>query len=66
MPIPLAPLVALAIKELPGLIRTIRELRAKQDPSAPPPTDEEVIAAFNEAYASSKAKDEHWLAEHPE
>lgn len=61
-----APLVSLAIKELPGIIRLVRELRVKQQPTEPPPTDAEVIAALNSAYESSKAKDAAWLQAHGE
>ena len=61
-----APLVTLAIKELPGIIRLVRELRAKQAPTDPPPSEAEIMAALNSAYESSKAKDAAWLAAHPE
>jgi hypothetical protein len=61
-----APLVMLAIKEAPGIIRLLREAFARQHPTEPLPTDEEVIAAFDAAFKSSLAKDNAWLAMHPQ
>lgn len=60
------PLLQLIIGQLPGLVQTIRDLLRRRDPNAPEPTDAEVLAAFQEAIASSLAKDEQWLAAHPE
>jgi hypothetical protein len=60
-----APLVMLAIKEAPGVIRLLREAFAKHHPDEPQPTDEEVIAAFDAAFKSSLAMDEMWLRMHP-
>jgi hypothetical protein len=59
-----APLVLLAIKEAPGIIRSLREAFARHHPDEPQPTDEEVIAAFDAAFKSSLAKDELWLRLH--
>ncbi len=59
------PLVQLAIEETPALIQSIKDLFVVKNPTLPPPTSEEVIAAFNAAFASSLAKDEAWQAAHP-
>lgn len=59
-------LIALAIQETPVIIETLRNLFKKHNPDASLPTDEEVIAAYQSAFASSVAKDEAWLAAHPE
>lgn len=59
------PLVVLAVQELPSIIARLQELRRQQAPNEPPPTDQEVIDAYNAAFASSLAKDELWLAAHP-
>ena len=60
------PLILLAIKELPTIISGLRAVFHRAHPDEPVPTDEEVIAAFNLAYRSSLAKDEAWLAAHPD
>lgn len=59
-------LVGLAIQELPVVIDGLRSLFTKNNPDVPPPTSEEVIAAFDSAVQSSLAKDAAWLAAHPE
>lgn len=59
-------LIALAIQEVPTLIDLIRARFAHANPDAVPPTDEEVIAAYQSALASSLAKDAAWLEAHPE
>ncbi len=58
-------LLALAIQETPALIARIKEVFGKQNPGVPPPTDAEVIAAYEAAFASSLAKDDAWLKAHP-
>jgi hypothetical protein len=59
-------LIAIAIQEAPAAIELIRQAFMKKNPDAPAPTNEEVIAAYQEAFRSSIAKDEQWLAAHPE
>lgn len=59
-------LVTLAIQETPAIIDGLKALFAKQQPDAPVPTDAEIIAAYQSAFVSSLAKDEAWLAAHPE
>lgn len=58
-------LATVAIQNLPGLIGFLKAAFQRQNPSAPVPTDEEVIAAYQQALASSLAKDAFWLSQHP-
>jgi hypothetical protein len=60
------PYVNLAIQEAPAVIAAFKSLFGSKNPGVPGPTSEEVIAAFNAAFASSLAKDEQWLSAHPE
>lgn len=59
-------LVQVAITLVPSVISWIREAFQKKAPDAPVPTDAEVIAAYEQAFQSSLAKDAAWLAAHPE
>lgn len=59
-------LLALAIQQAPTVIAGLRELFQRDNPSAPVPTEAEVMAAFNAAFISSLARDTEWLAAHPE
>ena len=58
--------VALALSELPTVVALLRERFAKANPGAPPPTSEEILAGLDAACVASLAKDEAWLAAHPE
>ena len=51
------PLVQLLIGAMPDIIEEIRRRHAAANPAAPQPTAEEIIAAFEEAFTSSIAKD---------
>lgn len=59
-------LLSLAMKELPRVLDFARETFMKQNPGEPPPTNEQVIAAYRQAFTSSVAKDQAWLRAHPE
>lgn len=59
-------LVQIAIEEAPAIIQLLKDAFAKKNPTAPVPTDAEVIAAYESAFASSVAKDDAWLAAHPD
>lgn len=59
-------LLQLAIQLAPEAIDLIKKAFAKMNPADPAPTDAEVIAAFNVAFVSSLARDDQWLAEHPQ
>jgi hypothetical protein len=58
-------LIDLAIQEAPNLINFLTGLYTSKHPDAPAPSSDDVIAAYNEAFASSLAKDARWLAAHP-
>jgi hypothetical protein len=50
---------------LPGIIALIKAKQAAANPGVPPPTSEEVIAAFETAVAQSLARGDAWLSAHP-
>lgn len=54
------------IQELPAAIAWGKEVFSTHNPGQPDPTDAEVQAAFLAAFQSSIAKDDAWLAAHPE
>lgn len=58
-------LVNIAIAETPAIIEFLKSAFAKAHPNDPAPTDADVIAAYQSAFASSIAKDDAWLAAHP-
>ncbi len=59
-------LIALAIQETPAIIDLLKHAFIKANPDAPMPTSEDVIASYQAAFESSIAKDDRWLAAHPE
>lgn len=59
-------LLAVAIDELPNVIAYLKGLFHQAHPDAPAPTDAEIIAAYESAFQSSLAKDDAWLAAHPD
>ncbi len=59
-------LVPLVIQNLPGIIQAVKDAFGGANPGAPVPTDEEIMQAFEQAFQSSRAKDDAWLAAHPE
>jgi len=61
----MTPLEQLAIQELPNAISLLQQAFAKANPAAPVPTSDEVLAAYETSFASSRAKDDAWLAAHP-
>lgn len=61
-----AQLVTLAIEEVPELIALIKARFSKANPDEPPPSSEQVVAAYKTAMQSSLALDDQWLAAHPE
>jgi hypothetical protein len=60
------PLVTLAIQETPSIIAALKALFMQQNAGADVPTDADVIAAYQQALASSLAKDADWLSQHPQ
>lgn len=58
-------LTALAIQQAPAVLALLRDAWAKRFPGAAPPTDDQVIAAYRNAFEASRAKSEAWLVEHP-
>lgn len=59
-------LLPIVLQETPAILAAIKDLFGRQHPDAPVPTDEEVMAAFEQAFQSSRAKDDQWLAAHPD
>lgn len=60
------PLVLLLIQEAPAAIQLAKDAWAKANPGQPEPTNEQVAAAYIVAFTSSLAKDDNWLAAHPQ
>ena len=57
-------LLEIAITNLPAIIDSLKGWFHAANPEAPLPTDAEVIAAYQEALASSLSTDAQWLAAH--
>lgn len=51
------PILELIIKQSPALIGLIGELWHKQNPAIPAPSSVEIIAAFEQAFKDSAARD---------
>jgi len=60
------PLIALALEQTPNLILALKAAFVKRHPDLPEPTSEEIIAAYNSAFVSTVAKDDAFLAAHPD
>ena len=60
------PLLLVALQQAPALISLVRDVYVQANPGEPVPTDAEVIANLKRAFESSLARDEAWLAAHPE
>ena len=60
------PLVLVAIQQTPAIIALLKDAFRKENPAAPEPTDEQVLAAWSMAFSASLLKDDNWLAAHPE
>jgi hypothetical protein len=58
-------LTALAIQQAPAVLALLRDAWTKRFPGSAPPSDEQVIAAYRDAFAASMAKSEAWLEAHP-
>lgn len=54
----MSPLVQFILQEAPKVIGLIQERYAANNPTLPPLTAEQVVAAFEEAFTSTIAKDE--------
>lgn len=54
----MSPLVQLIVQELPSLVSAIQQRSAANDPTAPVPTPEQIMAELETAFGDSVAKDE--------
>lgn len=59
-------IVLAAIEALPDVLHAVKDIFKKSSPDAPPPSDMEVLQALDIAFVASLAKDDQWLAAHPE
>ena len=53
----MTPLIQLLIQESPALIGFIQQLSKQADPTAPAPTSEDIIHAFDQLFANTLARD---------
>jgi len=58
-------LLSVGITLVPDMIEFFKKAFKKADPTAVPPTDEEIIAILQSSLKSSLVKDAAWLAAHP-
>lgn len=61
-----ASIAGVAIQIVPDIIALVKARHAETDPNAPTPSDADVLAGLKTAVESSIAKDDQWLAAHPE
>jgi hypothetical protein len=54
----MSPLVQLILQSIPGIIGQIQDQHRFSNPSAPVPTPEEIVQAFEDAFTSTIFKDE--------
>jgi hypothetical protein len=59
-------ILALIMKLLPASIAFFKSVFKVTNPNEPVPTDEQIIAAYQQALQSSLDKDQAWLDAHPE
>lgn len=62
----MSPLLLVALQQAPAVIDLVRNAFTNANPGAPVPSDTEVFAALDAAFKSSLARDDAWLAAHPQ
>lgn len=61
-----AAIAGVAVRIVPEIVALVRSFHTAANPNAPTPTDAEVLEGLRQAVSSSIAKDDAWLAAHPE